>query len=306
MSDHIFDSEAERGLFIKLTEKWEKFNLRISHHLPCSKIIKEIYSNSGKLTDKEKDFLKVSDFDFVILSGNPLDYGKVLLIIEFDGLGSGYSTKTEYVKVNETEDPYRKLKLDLKLRICKEKKIPIVVISWDEISELNNVRFTIADAIIADVLAFKSFNEGIENYLADALEYSYSLGEAVRDYEFISRLEHNPLAAEAWLLFEMFLENEMKDVPLPATIPIWGNDESDLNSIYSFKAYYTDSEGFEDSEIVAIKSEYCGSFSYMQFAEEMAYLLLLRRYSERKDINILHEVEKRELLEYPVWKNRWI
>ena len=58
--------------------------------------------------------------------------GQPILSIEFDGLGEGFSRQGEYHQQTATVDPYRKLKMDFKLRIARNEAYPFFVVSFEE------------------------------------------------------------------------------------------------------------------------------------------------------------------------------
>lgn len=182
ISGSVFGSENEKELFKTLQSNWsDRFDLW--PNLPFTNIID---IGSSQLSAKEEKFIKelaeylwpnltstkinekINDIVNFRLSAKEekfiyktsVDYtlckkdGKPLLSIEFDGLGHGFSRNGEYVQLVSNKDKYRKLKLDLKLRIAREIGYPLFVISYDEKEPIGpELHLTIVDGIIGMALA---------------------------------------------------------------------------------------------------------------------------------------------------------
>jgi hypothetical protein len=78
------------------------------------------------------------------------------LSIEFDGMGRGFSRNGEYMEISPSDDKYRKLKFDLKLKISTQTGYPYFIVSYKETENLEpGLNLTIVDGIIGKVLAWK-------------------------------------------------------------------------------------------------------------------------------------------------------
>ena len=132
-----------------------KSKLKIYPGLALSKII-EIDGN--ELSEKERHFFYKTNVDYTFCN---LD-GRPFLSVEFDGMGKGISRHGFYIPSQETSDKYRKLKLDFKLKLSKILKYPLLIISYDEIEELEEGdSLTILDGIIGQILAKKKFRTNL-------------------------------------------------------------------------------------------------------------------------------------------------
>lgn len=160
----VFGSRSERFLYKELKTRWGKrFNLFPS--LPFSNIID---IEAGEVTEKERQFLFKTSVDFTLCEK---EGDKPLLSIEFDGLGHGFSRMGEYIQFMPAEDPYRKLKLDLKLHIAWEVGYPFFVVSYEESFPFDwESDLTVADGIIGRVLAHKHFVEAISEMTQEEIE----------------------------------------------------------------------------------------------------------------------------------------
>jgi hypothetical protein len=58
------------------------------------------------------------------------------MALEFDGLGEGFSLGDTYIQAQPTTDRYRSLKLNFKLRLCREVDLPLLIISFEEVRVL--------------------------------------------------------------------------------------------------------------------------------------------------------------------------
>ncbi len=145
----VFGSKSERGAFALVKGKWaDRFNVYLS--LPFSNIIDFM---NEPLTSKEKETLLKTSVDFTLTNKQK---DKPILSVEFDGIGCGFNKDGVYIPQRPTDefDPYRKLKLDLKLRVCKEAGFPLVIVSYEEISCISQVeQMTVLDGIIGQILS---------------------------------------------------------------------------------------------------------------------------------------------------------
>jgi len=194
----VFGSRSEKELFGGLHTRWgSTFDLWPS--LPFSQIV-DIEAIGPFLSEKERDFFLKTNIDYTLCTKN----GSPVLSIEFDGLGKGFSRKGEYVQIEETVDPYRKLKLDLKLKVAQKASYPFYIVSFEESNVLDpDLSLTIVDGIIGQVLAKKEFAESVETLYEnnrDAIEslLSYAQHEYIQDLvldaETLAELKWDPIA----------------------------------------------------------------------------------------------------------------
>jgi hypothetical protein len=142
----IFGSASEGKCFERLLDRWHH-RLRLYPNLPLSNLVK---IERNELNQGEWDFyLKSSvDYTFCDLSGRPV------LSIEFDGLGGGFSAHDEYKPKYKSLDPYRKLKLDFKLKMANKLRYPLIVISDTETNYIDrSEKLTLMDGILGNFLA---------------------------------------------------------------------------------------------------------------------------------------------------------
>jgi hypothetical protein len=193
----IFDSAHEKELFNHLESNW-KNHFKIYPQLPFTKIFNVDQLN---VSFKEKDFILKTNIDYTIC--DKLD--KPLMCIEFDGWSHGYNRGGEYIQI--VEDPLRKKKLELKLKIAIEKNFPFYIIAYDEkVYFSENIHLTVIDGIIGETIAKINFKEKINEYLEDSKGILDSMSEYERhEYiqdlvistEFELELKWNPISRRA-------------------------------------------------------------------------------------------------------------
>lgn len=174
----IFGSKPEYDLFKSLQNRWShEFDLWPS--LPFSCIV-ELEQSEPSLNGRERNFFYNTNIDYTLCTKG----GLPILSIEFDGLGKGFSRNGEYIQVQSSRDPYRKLKLDLKIKIAKKLNYPFYVISFEESKDLApDINLSIVDGIIGQVLAKKEFREALQTLYEDNREKIESLPQdAQREY----------------------------------------------------------------------------------------------------------------------------
>jgi len=206
LKENIFDGYNEKVLFRHLNSIWKKY-FNIYPQLPFTKIfdIKTL-----DIQENERNFLLKTNIDYTVCDKND----KPLICIEFDGLSGGYNREGEYIQVKE--DPLRKKKLELKLKIAIEHHYPFYIISFPEkkfISE--KINLTVIDGIIGQTIAKKNFQDKkkeIQRYLDNNVETlrsmsEYELKEHVDDLVISSEVETeltwDPIARRAAELFHV-------------------------------------------------------------------------------------------------------
>lgn len=193
----IFDGYHEKALFNHLKSNW-KNHFNIYPQIPFTKIFDVEKLN---VSFKEKDFILKTNIDYTIC--DKLD--KPLMCIEFDGWSHGYNRGGEYIQI--VENPLRKKKLELKLKIAIEKNFPFYIIAYDEkVYFSENIHLTVIDGIIGETIAKINFKEKINEYLEDSKDILNSMNEYDR-HEYIQdlvistevelELEWNPISKKA-------------------------------------------------------------------------------------------------------------
>jgi hypothetical protein len=173
--------------------------------------------------------------------------------VEFDGLGHGFSKDGKYVPLlRGTEDPYRKLKLDLKLRVCEKANYALFVVSYDEINPIEKeTHLTITDGLIGNFLAKQEFDSKIGELLHRHREEIRTLtgekqGDAIEslifDLEYEANMKWNPISQKAsmfWKLVEKklgFVGHSVKFLPDPMLPKCdWSDPTSAEKYIEAFK-----------------------------------------------------------------------
>jgi hypothetical protein len=127
----IFGSRSELEAYEiinkHLPEGWKLYG-----NTPLSQIVDV---KREELAEKKWDFYLKASVDFVLTNTSH----EPALAIEFDGLGGGFSSGEKYILNKKIEqDPYRELKMNFKIDLCNSVKLPLIVISFEEIRSLAN------------------------------------------------------------------------------------------------------------------------------------------------------------------------
>lgn len=204
----VFGSKIEKSAFASVQSRWsDRFNIYLS--LPFSNIIDFV---DADLPPKEKDTLLKTSVDFT-LANKKAD--KPILSVEFDGIGCGFDKDGVYVPTVDYQhiDPYRKLKLDLKLRVSKAAGYPLVVVSYDELKQISaQEQITVLDGIIGQILSRLWFaSPGGRKTASGLIQFAETLASPGReealefigiDTEFITQIQWNPVFKRAAELLE--------------------------------------------------------------------------------------------------------
>ena len=204
----VFGSKIEKSAFASVQSQWsDRFNIYLS--LPFSNIIDFF---DGTLQPKEQETLLKTSVDFTLANKQN---DKPILSVEFDGIGCGFDKDGVYVPTVDFQqiDPYRKLKLDLKLKVCKSANYPLVVVSYDELTHISQQeQITVLDGIIGQILSNLWIASAGGVRIADDLyrfantlpphEREMAMGDIGTDTEFISQMQLNPVYRHAADLFE--------------------------------------------------------------------------------------------------------
>ena len=178
LKENIFDSHNEKVLFSHLNSLW-KNHFNIYPQLPFTKIFD---IDSLDVQQNERNFLLKTNIDYTVCDKND----KPLICIEFDGLSGGYNREGEYIQVKE--DPLRKKKLDLKLKIAIEHHYPFYIISFPEKNFLSEqINLAVIDSIIGQTIAKINFYDKINERLVNSRNTLNSMNELER-HEYIQDL----------------------------------------------------------------------------------------------------------------------
>ena len=125
-----------------------------------------IFTPDTNWKDSSNFFFKTS-VDYVLCTNE----GRLILAIDFDGLGGGFDRDGEYVQVEATQDRFRKRKFDIKLRLSQQNDFPYHIVSSEEFSHFGTgIELTVVDGIIGTVLARKDFLDRALSFLQEHAE----------------------------------------------------------------------------------------------------------------------------------------
>jgi hypothetical protein len=181
-SPSIFGSGVERETFLAIRKKWER-EVDVFPQVPVKNVVG--FSRVQSIPENgKKQYLLQTEFDYVVCKKNR---GTPILVIEFDGIGGGFSRDLRYeTRVVPIRDRHRSRKLQAKLDICADAGIPAVVVSMPEQERIGeDDHLTILDGIIGEVLASHVF----ENILKTRTFRSI---DEVEDLEIELTLRKNP------------------------------------------------------------------------------------------------------------------
>lgn len=198
ISKSIFDSNAEREAFLALESRWSP-KVRPYPQLPLAKLIK--LDKDDQLTPGQRQYFFATNVDYTFC----VDGGQPLFSVEFDGIGGGYSSNGKYHQARSTVDPYRRLKMDFKLRVSREVGYPLVVVSFDELQALDGKEsLTILDGIVAQFVKHREESRLFEEMAEDQRQTIDQLSGTERDEYLqdlvlqagvLAEIDHDPLAA---------------------------------------------------------------------------------------------------------------
>ena len=293
----VFGSKGEQRGFDSIEHTWGE-EYRVFPQFPFS----ALFERDKSIRDTSNLFFKTS-VDYLLCT----KIGQPLLAIDFDGLGKGFDRDGQYIKVEDTPDPYRKQKFDFKLRYAKKSDFPYYVIASEEFEYVGEgIDLTIADGIIGSELASRDFRarmpsvveehrDVIERLRPDELhEYIQDL---VIDEEIESDFKLNPivmrtaetrakiytiLESHSWTASYRFYEDpELPDVDGPG---LFGSAESlearrvAMSNVERWGCVYmlSDTPVGEVSEIIWIRNVGHSLTLAREIAELLAYNKLLR------------------------------
>ncbi len=174
MKETIFDSKSEKSIFKRLKTYWSKY-VDVFPQIPVKNVVGYDEIINFSKSKQVEDFLLKTSFDFVICK---LESGLPILVVEFDGLGGGFSQEGNfYIKSIPEIDPHRKLKMETKLSLCAEFQVPMIVISYNESNLLpeSGDWISVLDVIIGDSIE-KQFHRRNYNKYIQMLTEAYEFG----------------------------------------------------------------------------------------------------------------------------------
>lgn len=174
MEKSIFDSKSERTIFKRLKTIWNKY-VDVFPQIPVRNLIEYDELKAFDENPKVVDYLLKTSFDFVVCE---LETGNPILVVEFDGLSGGFSQKGKFfIESTPDFDKYRKLKMETKLRLCSEFRIPMIVVSYNESNLLSESGdwISILDAIIGDAIEKRAHEKNYSKYI-EMLSEAYEFG----------------------------------------------------------------------------------------------------------------------------------
>jgi len=196
MKRSIFDSESEKRLHKKLTSRWSKY-VEVYPQIPVRNVIGYHEIKSLEMPEAAKNYLLNTAFDFVVCE---LNTSIPILVIEFDGIGLGFSQDEKYIpKVIPLNDPHRKLKVERKLEACTFSMVPLVVLSFYECEFINqsNDMLMVLDAVIGQALEYQYYNKNFSEHskkLSEAFEFGGSEAAEIYSIEMdIMAEQMNPI-----------------------------------------------------------------------------------------------------------------
>lgn len=165
------------------------------------------------ISDKDKNILKKTSIDYTVCNQND----EPILCIEFDGLGEGFNTSSQYHSQKQYGVPeYRKPWMELKLKVAHGSYIPYLVVGSKQFNDLyQEVKLTTVDALIGKILAHQEFDRRKRNL---ELNPAQELGMLEEDYYNLSDLEQHELI-QNWV-FSTEIETELDRNPLQQKIAL--------------------------------------------------------------------------------------
>jgi hypothetical protein len=215
IKSNIFSSKAEKKNYDKLKRNWGK-DYFLYHNIPFLNILTldDLVDFSDwknptpvSLSQDETEALKHASIDYVLcdLKNRPI------IAVEFDGLQDGFSSGSKYYpeRLSKHLRPWRREKLELKLRVSNGSQFPLFVVGSRFFKDITpHLNMTIVDGIIGSVITssatqimisegFKPENIGYSQDEFDILSPS-AQHDIIQDWvigvEVDAELEYNPLS----------------------------------------------------------------------------------------------------------------
>jgi len=164
VNKQVFASTSERKNYYKLSRTWgDKY--RLYHNLPFLNLFNTEnlidFSNLKLATididDLDKNRLKKTSVDYTLCN----EHDEPLVCIEFDGMCEGFNVGTEY-HPNYRPGEWRDKITELKLKVAHGSFFPFFVVCSKQFADVTkDIKLTIMDGIIGDVIANRSAKEKI-------------------------------------------------------------------------------------------------------------------------------------------------
>jgi hypothetical protein len=296
---YVFASRAERNSYEKLARSWSKSH-RIQSNLPFLNVFS---IDDINLSDEDAERLKKTSIDFTLCDK---DYSPIMSI-EFDGLYDGVSIGAAYFPSRDTRGKWRQKIMELKIAIAQKSRFPFFVVGSEHFNDLSpELKLTIVDGIIGDVLARKAFQQKVESGF-DPEEVGYSSEnfnrlsgeerhEIVQDWvtgiEVQSEMDHNPIRRlAAQLSHSLDIQHcgsEGKYFPElqgePATIE---RAKEMMASLYvgASVTIYTKDRGQLSETVMLPNFESCGFGFGLDLASAIAELVCLSRLAKMRGVS---------------------
>lgn len=164
MRKSIFDSNSERKYYKWLNTRWKKY-VELYPQIPVRNVLRFKELQGLPLSKKALEYLQTTSFDYVVCEkGSAVP----IMVIEFDGIGTGFSREGTYFLNNLPDnDPYRKLKMETKLKACFLCNMPMVVTSFEDFNYLNESYdlLTVIDILIGQAIEIRHYLKNKSKYL---------------------------------------------------------------------------------------------------------------------------------------------
>jgi hypothetical protein len=209
----IFGSNAERHNYHHLCQiwgdKWHLYPNQPFRNFCATQGLIDFSTYEFKsitLSPEEKELLNKTSVDYVLCTPQ----GEVVLGIEFDGVGEGFSRGTTYCPTREVSDA-RKRMLDLKLRVAHASATPFLIVGTQEFAPLGSrCNLAVIDGIIGRILSGRArqckfaveFRPEMAGFGRDTFENGTQQEQhlIIEDYalgvEVMSEMENDPLELE--------------------------------------------------------------------------------------------------------------
>lgn len=208
----VFASISERQNYYKLSRQWgDKY--RIYHNLPFlnvfqwDNLIDHAVGHKIELTEIEKNRLKKTSIDFILCDESDTP----LVCIDFDGLYQGFNVGPQYYPTESLINGWRKEIMDLKLKVAFASDFPYFIVSSNQFGDITlDIRLTIVDGIIGEVLASRAIEQRAKSFNPQELNLSQEdfdslpqseqydlIQDWVIDTEVIEKFNHSPLYNKA-------------------------------------------------------------------------------------------------------------
>ena len=274
-SRSIFGSGVERETYFALRKKWAK-EVDVFPLLPVKVVVG--FDRVQAIQDElEKDFLLKTEFDYVVCWKNR---GIPVLVLEFDGIGGGFSRGVRYeTRVVPINDPNRRRKLEAKLRICAEAKIPAVVVAIQEGRPIDAAtHLTILDAIIGEALADGIFRNALKHQQFSSLD-------EVEDLEIGLSIRKNPIKRGISKLLSALIAAGLGTGVPRSQRPINDRENEDMIGCYTSVSV----DGQEFSATVYVRDVNCQGFAAYGLAEDLSWLTALRDAAQASNLTLHDE-----------------